>query len=70
MVQGEKILEVDLEKITKAGYSIESFVTVTNSDQFLDVLCQQDGSIKFNDKILTVIPFNNQTELNNLAEVQ
>lgn len=70
VVQGEKILEVDLEKITKAGYSIESFVTVTNSDQFLDVLCQQDGSIKFNDKILTVIPFNNQTELNNLAEVQ
>lgn len=70
VVQGEKILEVDLEKITKAGYSIESFVTVTNSDQFLDVLCQQDGSIKFNDKVLTVIPFNNQTELNNLAEVQ
>lgn len=70
VVQGEKILEVDLEKITKAGYSIESFVTVTNSDQFLDVLCQQDGSIKFNDKILTVIPFNNQTEHNNLAEVQ
>lgn len=70
VVQGEKILEVDLEKITEAGYSIESFVTVTNSDQFLDVLCQQDGSIKFNDKVLTVIPFNNQTELNNLAEVQ
>lgn len=59
-----------MEKITEAGYSIESFVTVTNSDQFLDVLCQQDGSIKFNDKVLTVIPFNNQTELNNLAEVQ
>lgn len=70
VVQGEKILEVDLEKITEAGYSIESFVTVTNSDQFLDVLCQQDGSIKFNDKVLTVIPFNKQTELNNLAEVQ
>lgn len=70
VVQGQKILEVDLEKITEAGYSIESFVTVTNSDQFLDVLCQQDGSIKFNDKVLTVIPFNNQTELNNLAEVQ
>lgn len=70
VVQGERILEVDLEKITKAGYSIESFVTVTNSDQFLDVLCQQDGSIKFNDKVLTVIPFNNQTEFNNLAEVQ
>lgn len=69
VVQGEKILEVDLEKITEAGYSIESFVTVTNSDQFLDVLSQQEGSIKLNDRVMTVIPFNHQSEVNNLAEV-
>jgi PTS system beta-glucosides-specific IIC component len=36
VVQGEKILEVDLEKVAEAGYSIESFVTVTNSDQPLN----------------------------------
>lgn len=69
VVQGEKILEVDLEKITDAGYSIESFVTVTNSDQFLDVLSQQEGHVKVNDKVMTVIPFNNQAEEINLAEV-
>lgn len=61
--QGEKILEVDLEKITESGFSIESFVTVTNTDQFLDVLCQLDGRVNVNDKVMTVIPFNNQTEL-------
>jgi PTS system beta-glucosides-specific IIC component len=69
VVQGEKILEVDLEKVTEAGYSIESFVTVTNSDQFLDVLSQQEGHVKLNDKVMTVIPFNNQAEAINLAEV-
>ena len=69
VVQGEKILEVDLEKVAEAGYSIESFVTVTNSDQFLDVLSQQEGHVKLNDKVMTVIPFNNQAEAINLAEV-
>lgn len=69
VVQGEKILEVDLEKVSEAGYSIESFVTVTNSDQFLDVLSQQEGHVKLNDKVMTVIPFNNQAETINLAEV-
>ena len=69
VVQGEKILEVDLEKVAEAGYSIESFVTVTNSEQFLDVLSQQEGHVKLNDKVMTVIPFNNQAEAINLAEV-
>ena len=69
VVQREKILEVDLEKVSEAGYSIESFVTVTNSDQFLDVLSQQEGHVKLNDKVMTVIPFNNQAETINLAEV-
>ena len=69
VVQGEKILEVDLERVSEAGYSIESFVTVTNSDQFLDVLSQQEGHVKLNDKVMTVIPFNNQAEAINLAEV-
>lgn len=69
VAQGEKILEVDLAKVTEAGYSIESFVTVTNSDQFLDVLSQQEGHVKINDNVMTVIPFNNQAETINLAEV-
>lgn len=69
VAQGEKILEVDLGKIAEAGYSIESFVTVTNSDQFLDILSQQEGHVKIKDKVMTVIPFNNQAETINLAEV-
>ena len=69
VVQGEKILEVDLEKIKAAGYSVESLIAVTNTDQFLDVMSEQAGNIKAGEKILTVIPFNNQTEFNNLAEV-
>ncbi|MBO0455706.1 PTS glucose transporter subunit IIA [Enterococcus hulanensis] len=69
VTQGEKILTVDLEKVVESGYSIESFVTVTNSSQFLDVLCQQEGHVKRRDKVMTVIPFNNQAETINLAEV-
>ena len=69
VAQGDKILTVDLKKVTEAGYSTESFVTITNSDQFLDVLCQQEGHIKANDKVMTVIPFNNQAETINIAEV-
>ncbi|MEO1769212.1 beta-glucoside-specific PTS transporter subunit IIABC [Candidatus Enterococcus ferrettii] len=69
VVQGEKILEVDLEKVQAAGYSVESLIAVTNTDQFLDVMSEQAGNIKAGEKILTVIPFNNQMEFNNLAEV-
>lgn len=69
VVQGEKILEVDLEKVKAAGYSVESLITVTNTDQFLDVMSETAGNIKAGEKILTVIPFNNQTEFNSLAEV-
>jgi PTS system beta-glucosides-specific IIC component len=69
IVQGEKILEVDLEKVKEAGYSIESLVTVTNTNQYLDVISEQPGKIKAGEKILTVIPFSNQTELNGLVEV-
>ncbi|MBM7711082.1 beta-glucoside-specific PTS transporter subunit IIABC [Enterococcus xiangfangensis] len=69
VTQGEKILEVDLKKVINAGYSVETFVTVTNSNQFLDILCQQNGSVKIKDKVMTVIPFNNQIESKNLAEV-
>lgn len=68
VAQGEKILMVDLERIKQAGYSIESYVTITNSDQFLDVLCQQNGHVKIKDTAMTVIPFNNQAEVINLVE--
>ncbi|MEI5990560.1 hypothetical protein A5881_002065 [Enterococcus termitis] len=69
VVQGEKIAEVDLEQVKAAGYSTESIVVVTNTAHFLDVICEPEGKIKRKEKILTVIPFNNQTEIANLVEV-
>ncbi|MGX7264778.1 beta-glucoside-specific PTS transporter subunit IIABC [Enterococcus crotali] len=69
VVQGEKIAEVDLEQVKAAGYSTESIVVVTNTAHFLDVICEPEGKIKRKEKILTVIPFNNQTEIENLVEV-
>lgn len=69
VVQGEQILEADLEKIEQAGYSTESFVTIKNTDQFLDVISETDSIIHKGKKILTVIPFNHQIELADLAEV-
>ncbi|MBV7392378.1 beta-glucoside-specific PTS transporter subunit IIABC [Enterococcus sp. ALS3] len=69
VTQGEKIIEFDIQKIIDAGYSIESFVTVTNSDKFLDVICQQEGYVHINDNVMTVIPFNNQSEEIKLVEV-
>jgi PTS system beta-glucosides-specific IIC component len=69
VVQGEKLLEVDLAKVKAAGYSTETIVVVTNTDHFLDVICEQEGNIKAGEKLLTVVPFNNETELANLVEV-
>ncbi|MFD2307175.1 beta-glucoside-specific PTS transporter subunit IIABC [Enterococcus termitis] len=69
VVQGEKLLEVDLAKVKAAGYSTETIVVVTNTDHFLDVICEQEGNIKVGEKLLTVVPFNNETELANLVEV-
>lgn len=69
VVQGEKIAEVDLEQVKAAGYSTESIVVITNTAHFLDVICEPEGKIKRKEKILTVIPFNNQTEIANLVEV-
>lgn len=63
VVQGQPLLEADLDLIKEAGYSIETVMTITNTDHFLDVICQQEGIIKAGDRVLTVIPFNNQTEL-------
>lgn len=63
VVQGQPLLEADLDLIKEAGYSTETVMTITNTDHFLDVICQQEGIIKAGDRVLTVIPFNNQTEL-------
>lgn len=50
--KGQKLLTFDIDKIKEEGYSIETPVVITNSDQFLDVL---ELGLKDSSKFLAVI---------------
>lgn len=43
--KGDLLLEFDIEKIEAAGYSVETPIIVTNSDQYLDVIDVEDVEI-------------------------
>lgn len=53
--KGQKLLEFDIEQITKAGFCIETPVIITNADQYLDVLSEDCTQIKRNDAFLHII---------------
>ncbi|MDO5517829.1 MAG: beta-glucoside-specific PTS transporter subunit IIABC [Clostridium sp.] len=52
---GDLLLEFDIDGITKEGYSVETPVIITNSDNYLDVIDSKPGLVKSNDTILTLI---------------
>lgn len=53
--KGDIIVEFDIEAITKEGYSVETPVVITNSDNYLDIINSKPGHVTNNDVILTVI---------------
>lgn len=53
--QGQKLLSFDIEYITKAGYSIETPIVITNSQNYLDVLCETQSEVHANDTLLSIL---------------
>lgn len=58
IAKGDTILEFDIEKIEKAGYSTETPIVITNSDQFLDVINTDDAQVDYDTMLMTLIPAN------------
>lgn len=52
---GDLLLEFDIDKIVKAGYSVETPVIITNSDSYLDVIDSKPSAVSNDNTILTII---------------
>lgn len=53
--KGDLLLEVDLEKIKAAGYSITTPVIITNTDEFADVVPEAQGTVKAMDELIALL---------------
>ncbi len=53
--KGQVLLEFDLDKIKKAGYSVLSPVIVSNTDDYLDIVPTDANQAKVGDALLTVL---------------
>lgn len=53
--QGDLLLEFDIDGIRSEGYTLETPVIVTNSDNYLDVVGAEEEHIAYNTALLTVI---------------
>lgn len=52
---GDKLVSFDLEAIQKAGYSMDTPVVITNSQDYLDIVETQNNTIKRNEDLITVL---------------
>lgn len=53
--QGDLLVEFDIDAIKKEGYSVETPVIITNTNDYLDVLETKSREVKSKDKIITVL---------------
>ena len=53
--KGDLLLEFDIEKITKAGYSVLSPVIITNSDDYADVILADELSASYGQTIIMLL---------------
>ncbi len=53
--KGDLLLEVDLEKVKAAGYSITTPVIITNTDDFADVVPSAQGNVKAMDELIAIL---------------
>lgn len=51
---GQKLLEVDVDAVTAAGYSVDTPVIVTNSDDFAEVRREAGKTVRRADALLRV----------------
>lgn len=53
--KGQKLIQFDIDKITNAGYCIETPIVITNSGNFMDVLAESKETIMHNETIMHII---------------
>lgn len=53
--KGQKLIQFDIDKITNAGYCIETPIVITNSGNFMDVLAESKETIMQNETIMHII---------------
>ncbi len=52
---GDVLVEFDKDAIAAEGYSIETPVLVTNADDFLDIITEEQKTAEYGDKIITIM---------------
>lgn len=55
VVKGQLLIEFDIQKIKKAGYSVITPIVITNSQNYLDVITTDKESIASTDQLMTVV---------------
>lgn len=51
---GDLLLEFDIEAIKAAGYSVATPVIISNSDEFKEIVAEENNAINYNEKLITV----------------
>lgn len=52
---GDPLVDVDIDAIKEKGYDIVTPIIITNTDIYLDVIPNKEGSVKSGDTILTIV---------------
>ena len=53
--KGDLLLEFDMDAIKEAGFSLETPVIITNTQQYLDIIETEESLIQVNKELLTII---------------
>ncbi|MDF2869774.1 MAG: bglP [Anaerocolumna sp.] len=56
VTKGQLLLEFDMDGIKKAGYDITTPIIVSNTEDFLEVLATDKGTVKAKDDFITILP--------------
>ena len=52
---GQELLEFNIEGITSKGFSVETPLLITNSDDYLDIIISQDKEVNYNQNLITIV---------------
>ena len=55
VVVGQELLEFNIEGITSKGFSVETPLLITNSDDYLDIIISQDKEVNYNQNLITIV---------------
>lgn len=53
--KGQLLVSVDLNTVKEAGYSLVTPIIITNTNDYLDIVTMNQGDVKVEDELLTLI---------------